>query len=252
MRQTNVAPPQISGSNAAVLEGSCRRLIYGLRPNDRRPPASIAKIVSALVVAENTRLTDRVDVKINGWEMAIADGSSIVGLEAGMNLSVEELLYGMLLPSGNDAALALADHLGGTRRFVGLMNDRVRRSGLENSRFATPDGRDAPDNYTSALDIVLLGRDLVANPSLREIAGTKTVTAKWDGHTIWNTNYFVYGFPGAIGVKFGYTESAKETVVGAASRNGRELYVSVLASDFAYLDGVKLLEWAYKNTSPAC
>jgi D-alanyl-D-alanine carboxypeptidase len=252
MRQTSVAPPQISGTSAAVIEGSCGRLVYGLRQNERSPPASIAKIVSALVVADNARLTDKVDVKINGWELAIADGSSIVGLEPGMNLTVEELLYGMMLPSGNDAALALADNLGGSRRFVGLMNDKVRRLGLENSRFATVDGRDADDNYTSALDIGLLGRELMANPALRTIAGAKTSTASWDRHTIWNTNYFVYGYPDAIGVKFGYTEGANETVVAAASRNGRELYVSVLSSDFAYLDAVKLMDWAYKNTQPSC
>src|SRR4051812_7362402 len=141
---TAVPPPQIAGPNAAVVEGSCGQLIYGLMQNERRAPASIAKIVTAMVVAEQAKMTDRVDVKVNGWEMAMKDGSSTAGLEAGQNVAVEDLLYGLMLPSGNDAALALADHLGGTQKFVAAMNERTRRLGLENSAFANPDGRDAP------------------------------------------------------------------------------------------------------------
>src|SRR5262249_20731308 len=183
------------GAAAVLIDGACGRLIYGLRPNDHYPPASIAKIVSALVVADRTQLTDKVQVKINGWDLAAADGSSIAGLIAGTSPTVEALLYALLLPAGNDAALALADHLGGQARFVDLMNDTARRAGLQNSHFATVDGRDAANNYTSALDIALLGRQLLANPALRTIAGSQTRTAPWDGHLMWNTNYLVYGVP---------------------------------------------------------
>jgi D-alanyl-D-alanine carboxypeptidase len=252
MRSTTVAPPAILGPNAAVVEGSCGQLIYGLRQNERRPPASIAKIVTAMVVAEQARMTDRVTVKVSGWDLAVKDGSSNAGLEAGQVVAVEDLLYGLMLPSGNDAALALADHLGGDAKFVSAMNDRVKRLGLENSQFANPDGRDAPNQYTSALDMTLLGREMMSNPGLRTIAGTKTIAAKWDNHTLWNTNYLVYGYQGATGVKFGFTEGANETVVGSAVRNGRELYVTVLFSNFAYLDAVKLLDWAFANTQPNC
>ena len=251
-RSTAVAPPNILGPNAAVVEGSCGLLVYGLKQNDRRPPASIAKIVTAMVVAEQAKMTDRVQVKINGWDLAVKDGSSTAGLEAGMNVTVEDLLYGLMLPSGNDAALTLADHLGGDQRFVAAMNERVKRLGLENSVFANPDGRDAPNQYTSALDMALLGRELMKDPGLRTIAGTKTIQAAWAKHTLWNTNYLVYGYQGATGIKFGFTEGANETVVGSAVRNGRELYVTVLYSDFAYLDAVKLLDWAFANTQPNC
>jgi D-alanyl-D-alanine carboxypeptidase len=252
MKSTTVAPPQIFGPNAAVVEGSCGQLVYGLRQSERRAPASIAKIVTALVVAEQAKMTDRVDVKVNGWDLAIKDGSSTAGLEAGMNVAVEDLLYGLMLPSGNDAALALAGHLGGTQKFVAAMNEHVRRLGLENSAFANPDGRDAPGQHTTALDMALLGRELMKDPALRQIAGTRTIAAKWDNHTLWNTNYLVYGYQGATGVKFGYTEGANETVVGSAVRNGRELFVTVLYSDFAYLDAVKLLDWAFASTQPNC
>lgn len=252
MKSSTVTPPQIYGPNAAVVEGSCGQLVYGLKQNERRAPASIAKIVTAMVVAEQAKMTDRVEVKISGWELAMKDGSSTAGLEAGQNVAVEDLLYGLMLPSGNDAALALAGHLGGDQKFVAAMNERVRRLGLENSVFANPDGRDAPGQYTTALDMTLLGRELMKDPGLRAIAGTKTVPAKWANHTLWNTNYLVYGYQGANGIKFGFTEGANETIVGSAVRNGRELYVTVLYSDFAYLDAVKLLDWAFANTQPSC
>jgi D-alanyl-D-alanine carboxypeptidase len=248
---TSVAPPAILGANAAVIEGACGQLIFGLREHERRSPASIAKIVTALVVVEQARLSDRVAVQINGWDLVAEDGSAIAGLEAGMNLSVEELLYGMLLPSGNDAALTLAGHLGGNDPFVQLVKARVARSGLKNTQLLNPDGRDLPESYTSAFDIVVLGRELMANPELRRIAGTQTVPSPRGG-LWWNTNYLVYGLPGATGVKFGYTEAANETVVGSAVLDGREVFISVLYSDFAYLDAVKLLNWALKETRPAC
>jgi D-alanyl-D-alanine carboxypeptidase len=249
---TLTPPPVLLAPSAALIEASCGRLIYGLNEHERLPPASIAKIVTALVAAEQTSLSTRVPITINGWDLAAEDGSSIAGLEAGMELTVEELLYAMLLPSGNDAALALAEHFGGNAAFVRLMNQRVARAGLTNTRLLNPDGRDAEGSYTSALDIALLGRELLANPALREVAGTQTRPASWDGHLLWNTNYLVYGFEGATGVKFGFTEAAKETVVGSAKRDGRELIVSVLASDFAYLDAVRLMNWAFANTALSC
>lgn len=251
-KSTSVAPPRIYGPDAAVVEASCGQLVYGLNQNERRAPASIAKIVTAMVVAEQAKMADRVQVKVSGWDLAMKDGSSTAGLEAGQNVAVEDLLYGLMLPSGNDAALALADHLGGLQTFVAAMNERVRRLGLENTAFANPDGRDAPGQYTTALDMTLLGRELMKDPGLRTIAGSKTKTASWDNHTLWNTNYLVYGYQGANGIKFGYTEGANETIVGSAVRNGRELYVTVLFSDFAYLDAVKLLDWAFANTQPNC
>jgi D-alanyl-D-alanine carboxypeptidase (penicillin-binding protein 5/6) len=227
-------------------------MIYGLREHEQHPPASIAKIVTAIVATEGASLSDKVTVKTSGWDLAIKDGSSNAGLEAGQSVSVEDLLYALLLPSGNDAALALADNFGGVERFSALEQARIRKMGLENTQLSNPDGRDAPNNYTSALDIALLGRELMSNPVLRKIAGTQTRLAPWDNHTMWNTNYFVYGVDGATGVKFGFTEGAKETIVGSAQRDGREIIAAVLNSDYAYLDAKRLIEWAFANTTSAC
>lgn len=252
MKMTTVAPPQLSGNNAAVVEGSCGKLIYGLRQNDHKPPASIAKIVTAIVVSEQGKMNDMVNVNVNGWDLAVEDGSSVAGLVAGTKVSVQDLLYALILPSGNDAAMALADNFGGNDRFTTLMNGVVKRMGLKDSQFLNPDGRDKEGNYSSAFDMALLGRELMSKPDLKKIAGTQTIPASWDGHTMWNTNYLVYGYKGSTGVKFGYTEGANETVVGSAVRDGRELYASVMDSDYAYLDASKLLDWAFANTKPAC
>src|SRR5581483_9624972 len=159
---TDKPPPEIGGKSAALIEGSCGTMLYGLREADRLPPASLTKIVAAMVTADRAALDEPVDVTINGWDLAADDGSSIMGIEAGMRLPVRDLLYGMLLASGNDAALALAQHLGGVSHFVDLMNAKVQQLGLTNTHFVNPDGRDTPDHYSTALDMALLGRAFLA------------------------------------------------------------------------------------------
>ena len=250
--QTDVPPPELLGRTAAVVEGACGRLIYGRGQDERLPPASLTKIVTALVVVEKAQLNERVSIEINGWDLSATDASSIMGLEAGMKLSVEDLLYGLLLPSGNDAALALADYLGGRESFVEEMNSRVQRLGLRNTFLTNPDGRHDDSMYTSAFDIALLGRELMAQPALRQIVGTETYTPDWSGPLLWNGNYLLYYYAPAIGVKTGHTEEANFTIVGAAERDGRELYAAVLRTSNPYWDVRRLLDWALANTHPAC
>jgi D-alanyl-D-alanine carboxypeptidase (penicillin-binding protein 5/6) len=249
---TDKPPPEIGGKSAALIEGSCGTMVYGLRPDDRLPPASLTKVVSAMVTVDRAALDEPVDVTINGWDLAADDGSSIMGIEAGMRLPVRDLLYGMLLASGNDAALALAQHLGGVSHFVDLMNAKVQQLGLTNTHFVNPDGRDTPDHYSTALDMALLGREFLAYPVLQEAATTQQYQPHWDGPAIWNDNWLLYNYDGAVGVKIGYTEQADFTIVAAARRGGRLLVVSVFGSWNLYLDSVRLLDWAFKNTKPAC
>lgn len=250
--QTRTAPPAINGAAAAVVEGGCGRLVYGLRQDERLPPASLTKIVTALAVVEEANLGDSVPITVNGWDLVIEDGSSVMGLEAGMVLSVGDLLYGLLLPSGNDAALALAQHLGGSQRLIELMNQRVTRLGLVNSRFMTPDGRDARGQYSSALDLALLGREFLANPELRRISASPSYKPDWPGDVLWNGNYLLQAYPEAFGVKIGYTEEAGFTIVAAAERKGRDLLVTVLGSSEVYADASRLFDWAFANTRSIC
>jgi len=251
-RLTQVAPPPLLGKSAALIEGECGRQLYGVDSHSRRPPASLAKIATALVVAENARLSDVVDVTVNGWELSVRDGSTIMGLEAGMRLTVEELLWGLLLVSGNDAAVQLAEHLGGEQRFMKLVEGKVEALGLRDTRFANPHGLDAPESYTSAFDVAVLGRALLGTPVLREIVSTQFHPAAWNGRGLWNGNWLMYIYPDVVGVKTGFTEAAGGTIVAAVERDGRLLIASVLDSADVFYDSIRLFDWAFANLDPAC
>jgi len=248
-----VPPPAIGGRSAVVIEDACDGLLFSHSPDLQLPPASLTKIATALVAADHAQLSDVVDVQVNSALLAQSTGSSVMGLEPGMRLSMRDLLYGLLLPSGNDAAVAIAQQVAVTvPAFVSLMNAKAQAMGLQNTHFANPHGLDDTNHYTSAHDIAELGRALLANPELAAIVRPKTYQPAWDGPAVWNGNEMLGAYPGAIGVKIGYTEKAGQTIVAAARRNGRTLIVSVLASPDRYGDATKLLDWAFAGTMSAC
>ncbi len=250
---TDIAPPDLLGTSAVLMEGSCGEVLYGLNWRDRREPASLAKVATAMVVADNARLDDIVDIQINGWDLSVENESTIMGLEKGMRLSVEELLYGLLLPSGNDAALELSRYLGGEAKVVALMNQRVAELGLDDTHFVNSHGLDAPGAYTTPFDMAVLGRALLQYPLLRQIVGTQFRAEDWhDNGGIWNGNYLIYIYDDAIGIKTGYTEAAGWSIVSAADRDGRLLIASVFNSGDIYWDSMRLFDWAYENTPSAC
>lgn len=245
-------PPQIGGVAAVIIDGACGKVLYGLNERARLPPASLAKMATAMVVVERGRLTDHVPVRINGWDLTARDGSSIMGLEEGMVLSVQDLLYGLMLRSGNDAALTLADYLGGLERTVSYMNARVQQLGLQDTRFTNPDGRYHPDQYSTPLDMALLGQELLKNPTLSRIVVAPSYTPRWEHGAIMNTNAMLAIYPGAQGIKTGYTDQGNYTIVAATVWEGRQLIVSVFGSWNLYTDSIRLLDWAYDYTQSAC
>lgn len=248
-----VYPRQISGRSAIVLEEPCGARLYSLNADQRSAPASLTKIATALVTLDRADLSEMVDVQVDGAELAATTDSTIMGLVPGTLLSVRDLLYGLLLPSGNDAAIALAEHVAGSvDAFVGLMNAEAAQLGLAGTHFANPHGLDAPDLYTSAQDIAMLGRELLHRPELAAIVRTPVYQPAWDGPPLWNGNRLLQLYPGTIGVKIGYTDDASQTIVAAAERDGRSLIVSVLSSEDVYGDAITLFEWAFGNAPPAC
>ena len=250
---SETAPPEITGEAAAVIEQSCGALLYGHNAHERLPPASLTKIVTALVAEERADPSEIVDVQVNSALLNASTGSSVMGLEPGQQLSMRDLLYGLLLPSGNDAAIAIAQHVGGTEAaFVSLMNSEAQELGLPNTHFVNPHGLDQAGLYTSAFDIAVLGRELLARPALATIVGTPTYQPAWDGPPIWNANQLLYDYPESLGVKTGYTADAGQTMVAAAERDGRTVIVSVLGAWDRYADAVGLLEWAFANTTSPC
>lgn len=249
----SVAPPRITGRAAAVLEALCGAPLYGLNEHVRLAPASLTKIATALVAVERADSGETVDVRVNSGLLHASTASTVMGLEPGMRLSLRDLLYGLLLVSGNDAAIAIADHVAGnTQAFVAMMNVLTQTLGLDNTHFANPHGLDEVGHESSAYDMVLLGRALLARPELAAIVQTERYQPAWEGPEVWNGNELLERYRGAIGVKIGYTERAGQTIVAAAERDGRTVIVSVLSAWDRYGDATELLDWAFANTEPAC
>jgi D-alanyl-D-alanine carboxypeptidase len=241
----------VSGRAAAVIEAECGAVLYQMNGRSRLPPASLTKIMTALIVAERADPDDVVRITVNGPELSLATDSTVMGIEPGQRLTVRDLLYGLLLRSGNDAALQLAQYAAGTvPRFVEMMNERAAELGLSDTHFTNPHGLDDPQLYTSALDIARLGGELLARPELAEIVRTRAYQPGWDGPALENMNLLLGFYPGAVGVKTGYTDLAGQTIVAAASREGRTVIVSVLGSTFdIYADAAALLDWAFEQES---
>jgi serine-type D-Ala-D-Ala carboxypeptidase (penicillin-binding protein 5/6) len=246
-------PPFVVESKAvAVIDAACGQLIYGKNEQTRLPPASLTKMMTALAAVELIADIDRVvPIDVSATHLARTTFSSTMGLEPGMHASVRDLLYGLMLPSGNDAAIALARVAAGDERsFVQYMNTRAAELGLSNTTFANPHGLDHQGLQSTAVDMALLGMEIMKNPLLAQISASPNYTSS-TGIFLRNGNRLLTDYPGMYGVKIGYTEGAGHTIVAVADQGGRQIYVSVLGSRVSYVDARHLLDWAF-TTPPTC
>ena len=247
------APVQITARAVSVIEEPCGGVLYEMNADERRAPASITKIATALVAAERSDPSETVAVNVDGAALAVETESTIMGLQPGTEFSMRDLLYGLLLPSGNDAAIAIAEHVAGSvPAFVELMNEKAGELGLSNTHFANPHGLDDPDHYTSAHDIAVFAHELMRRPELAQIVRTMEYQPAWDRPAFSNSNRLLFDYPESIGIKIGYTDEAGQTIVAAAERDGRRVVVSVLGSSTIYQDAIGLFEWAFSDTASAC
>ncbi len=247
------AASEASGRAVAVVEASCGALLYGQREDVRLKPASLTKIATALVAYERSDLEASVNVRVNSGLLVASTGSTVMGLKPGVELTMRDLMHGLLLVSGNDAAIAIAEEVAGTTsRFVELMNAKAAELGLSDTHFTNPHGLDEAGLYTTAYEVALLGRALLAEPELAGIVSATSYQATWEGPLLYNGNALLERYPGAVGVKIGYTEGAGQTIVAAAERDGRRLIVTVLGSLDRYADAIALFDWAFENTQPSC
>jgi D-alanyl-D-alanine carboxypeptidase (penicillin-binding protein 5/6) len=240
-------PPPISASAAAVIDGETGRVLYELNAHERRAPASTTKIMTGILAVEiggdpNRRLRSETDAS----RMV---GSSVMGLRPGTEMSMRDMLYGLMLPSGNDAAIELARNIdGNVRRFVDRMNAKAEALGLRDTHFANPHGLDSRSHYSSAYDLAMLGRYAMANEQFAAIASaTEWHLAPPSDYDLYNGNSLLDRYPGANGVKIGWTEDAGWTFVASAERDGRRLFVTVLASTDRDADAAALFDWAYAS-----
>jgi D-alanyl-D-alanine carboxypeptidase len=247
-RAVPVAPPPVSAPEVAVVDDDTGLLLYGLRPHAREAPASTTKIATAIVALEHAASLDNpVRVTVDGWAMAAADGSSVMGLVPGQRLSLRTLLFGLLLPSGNDAAEQLATSVAESRaQFVGWMNSvAVDELGLADTHFVNPSGLDADGHYSSAYDLAQLARRAMRDDAFREIVATPDIRS--DGLVLSGHNPLIGGYVGADGVKTGSTDAAGRVIVGSAIHNGHRVYVVVMHSDDLLADSTALFDWTWQQ-----
>jgi D-alanyl-D-alanine carboxypeptidase len=240
-----VAPFEVPARAVAILEADCGAVLYGKDEHVPLPPASLTKIVTALAVINRVHLSDTIVSDISARELKQRTRSSVMGLEPGMTVSIEDLLYGLFLPSGNDAAILLAKHVSGSvEAFAALMNETAASLGMNDSRFDNPHGLDSDGLKSSAYDLAVAGMALMQNPTLAAISGADSYTLS-GGLSFRNGNRLLDQYPGAYGVKIGNTRDAGRTIVGAAERDGRRLFITVLDSPDLYNEASRLLDWAF-------
>jgi len=227
----------ISAQKAILMDAETGRVIYEKDADSRSLIASTTKIMTALVVCEQCNVLDRMRIP---KEAVGIEGSSMY-LKEGEVLTVQELLYGLMLHSGNDAAVALAIYCGGTvEGFVQLMNDKAYRLGLTGTNFENPNGLDSPGHYSTARDLAVLTAYAMQNPIFAQTVSTKTVRA--GERSLQNHNKLLWRVDGADGVKTGYTKAAGRILVSSAQRSGRRLICVTINDGNDWADHQLLLE----------
>lgn len=230
----------VSARKAIVLDGTTGRVLYEKDANSRSLIASTTKMMTALVVCEQCNVLDRMRIP----EEAVGIEGSSMYLQTGEVLSIQELLYGMMLHSGNDAATALAIYCGGTvEGFAELMNDKARELGMNDSHFANPHGLDAPNHYSTAKDLAILASYAMHNPIFAMTVSTKSVTV--GSRYLRNHNKLLWRLEGANGIKTGYTKAAGRILVSGAKRQGRQLLCVTIDAPDDWNDHVHLLEQGF-------
>lgn len=244
------SPPEITGQAGIVMDVLTGKVLYEKNANTLFEPASTTKIMTAILALEKGNLSD---IVVTSKEPPLAEGTRIY-LEEGEKLTLEEMLYGMMLNSGNDAAIAIAEHIGGNvETFVKMMNEKAREIGALSTTFVNPSGLTDKGHLTTAYDLALISRYALLNlPEFRKIVSTKTMEVPWQGQKwdrqLINLNKLLWTYEGADGVKTGYTSTAGRTLVASATRNGWQLISVVLKSDAnIWSDSAALLDYGFEN-----
>lgn len=251
-----VTPPVVSADSVVLLDATTGKLLYQKNKDSAYPPASTTKIMTILLVLEKGHLNDMVTVSKNA---ALADGSKIYLIE-GEKVSIKELLYGLILVSANDCAVALAEHTSGSvGNFVKLMNEKADSLGCKNTNFVNPNGLYNVKHKTSAYDLSLIMQQLTKHPEYNKLSTTsshkipatnksKVVRPLWNEDRLIQKNDQYY-YPGCEGGKTGYTIQSQHSYIAIANRNGHKLIVALVhdSKKTFFPDSRKLLDYGYNN-----
>ena len=249
-----MAPPApvIKARSAVLVDLDSGKTLYQVDPQGRHAPASLTKVVTALVALDHLRLDQTVTVPVSinqlPWD------STRMGLRPGERLTVRELLDGLFLNSGNDAAITLSDAAMPRATFVGLMNAKAATLGMADTHFANPIGLDDPAHYTSSADLARASAELIRRfPDVAAIAATPSLTlpatATHHAYALYNLNELVRKYPGATGLKTGWTGHAGGCLIATATRDGRHLMVVLLASPRIFEEAAALLDYGFASSS---
>ncbi|WP_318361888.1 D-alanyl-D-alanine carboxypeptidase family protein [uncultured Agathobaculum sp.] len=233
----------VSARGAVVIDADTGETLFEQNADARLPMASTTKIMTALVALGEGDLDRIYTVKP---EYAAVEGSSMY-LQAGERLSLRDTLYGLMLASGNDAAVAIAGECGGMSAFVGKMNAKAAELGLTDTHFDNPNGLPSDTHYTTAHELAKITAAALKDPVFRQIVSTKSCTVS--GHTLTNHNRLLSMYDGAVGVKTGFTRAAGRCLVSAAERNGRTLIAVTLNDPNDWNDHMEMLDAGFAQYS---
>lgn len=241
--------PKINSRSAVVIDRKSKNIIYGKNENVKKAMASTTKIMTAMVVIQNTNLNNIVEIS----KKAAGTGGSRLGLKAGDKITVKDLLYGLLLRSGNDCAVALAEYVAGSvSEFSNLMNQNAQMLGLNNTHFVTPHGLDEEEHYTTAYELAILADYALNNEVFAQIVNTKsyTININKNSKTLNNTNELLGNLNGVYGVKTGFTNGAGRCLVTSIKRGNLDIICVVLGADTKKdrtRDSAKLIEYTFNK-----
>jgi serine-type D-Ala-D-Ala carboxypeptidase (penicillin-binding protein 5/6) len=244
----NMPEPELSAKAVVAFDTETGKILYQKNMDAPLAPASTTKIMTAIVAIEAFNNSDLLTVPPS----ALVGGSNM-GLQVGEIMTFRSLLYGMMLNSGNDAAFTIAmNYPGGFDAFVFKMNEKAKELGLKNTHFDNPAGFDSPSHYSSAFDLLQIGRESIKNVRLGKVFSTKetqvTSIDKTQTHVLKNLNKLL-GEAGIVGIKTGTTEMAGESLVGLSERGGHTVLTVMLNSKDRFGETKTLLDWIYSNYS---
>lgn len=238
----------VSADAAILMDAKTGQILFAKNPLKKRPPASTTKIMTALLALETAGMNDIVTVS---KKAAYTEGSSMY-LTTGEKLRVSDLLYGALMNSGNDACVALAEHIAGsTASFAELMNMKALSLGAVNTHFTNPHGLPDPNHYTCAYDLALIARDALKNQTFAQIVSTRSKIVDWPGQKwnrkLENTNKLLWNYIWADGIKTGTTSAAGQCLISSATKGNRHLISVVLHSGNRWQDSINMFEYGFNK-----
>ena len=240
---------EIESKIALIYDRASGNILYEKNGNKQTPMASTTKIMTAIVVLENSNLSDVVTID----SKAAGTGGSRLGLKKNDKITVNDLLYGLMLRSGNDAAVALANYVGGSiQGFASMMNNKAKELGLANSHFVVPHGLDNDGHYTTAYELAKMANYALKIDKFKEIVSTKSTTININGYpkAINNTNQLLGSIEGVYGVKTGFTNGAGRCLVSACERDDLDIITVIIGADTTNqrtADTIKLINYTYNN-----